>query len=333
MLLTLIICTYRRPKQVEELIAALGNQTTIPSEILLVDGSSDSETATVVQRLQAADTLPNLHYFQVPPEHRGLTRQRNYGIARAKGEFIAFLDDDTLPDPTYFAELLACFERHPATLGVGAQISNEVHWQQGGSLGFVWNGWTRRDGYRWRLRKRLGIADQDLQPGCMPIWGHARSPYYLPPDGKDYEVEYVMGGVSIWRREVFETHQFSRYFEGYGLYEDLDFCVRVSAQAPLIYCTRAKIGHFHAPSGRPNQFSYGIMVARNGWFVWRRRWPQPSLEARVKWWLIMWLLTVCRLYESVRGPQRWQALTESFGRIYGMFTLLLSKPTEPQESA
>jgi hypothetical protein len=37
------------------------------------------------------------------------------------------------------------------------------------------------------------------------------------PSGKIYEVELLMGGVSSYRKEVFEKQQFSNYFERYGL--------------------------------------------------------------------------------------------------------------------
>jgi hypothetical protein len=39
---------------------------------------------------------------------------------------------------------------------------------------------------------------------------------FLPPSGKIYEVELLMGNVSSYRKEVFEKQQFSNYFEGYG---------------------------------------------------------------------------------------------------------------------
>ena len=41
---------------------------------------------------------------------------------------MAFLDDDTIPEPGYFAEILACFERHPEAVAVAGHITNEVEW-------------------------------------------------------------------------------------------------------------------------------------------------------------------------------------------------------------
>jgi GT2 family glycosyltransferase len=332
--LSLIVCTYRRATAVERLLQALAAQTRVPDETLVVDASPDDETQRVVETLIGSGGLPSLGYFKAPPEHRGLTRQRNYGIERASGDLIAFLDDDTIPEAEYFAETLSCFERHAKAAGVGGFITNEVEWwesngpegAQGGAL-FNWGAWERREALRWRLRRGLGLVSE-LPPGWMPPAGHGRPVGYLPPDGQDHEVEFLMGCSFTFRREVFRDERFSSYFEGYGLYEDMDFCLRAARRAPLYLCTRARLAHYHAPAGRPNQFRYGWMVVRNGWVVWRRRWPKPSLKGRAGWWATTMLLALCQFGDVLRGPQRSQSLTEGCGRVCAMASLLWKKPEQ-----
>lgn len=328
--LSLIVCTYRRPVQMRTLLPSVLEQTRQPDEILIVDASPDSETEEAVTQIREG-TDQRIKYYRVAAEDRGLTRQRNYGIARARGEIIAFLDDDTIPEPDYFAELLACFDRQPGSLGVGGYIVNEVQWDRvasgspQSSAVFRSGEWQRREDYRWRLRNLLRLASP-LSPGWMPPSGHSRPVGFLPPDGKDYRVEFVMGCALAWKREVFERHKFSHYFEGYGLYEDMDFCIRATRDGALHVCTRARLIHEHAPSGRPNSFRYGEMVTRNGWFVWRRRWPQPSWPDRMRWWGTTVLLALCRLGDAVRGPMRGDAMAEALGRFWGMTRLLGRKP-------
>lgn len=327
MRISLIVCTYRRSAAIKRLLQALRDQTTPPEEVLIVDASLDTSTETVVNAERQCWKKGNLHYFCVPPEHRGLTRQRNFGIARTKGEIIAFLDDDTVPESIYFEKILACFERHPEAIGIGGCIANEVRWQRvnGQSRApvsiFRWGEWERREDYRWRLRKLLGLASS-LPPGWMPPSGHGRSIGFLPPDGEDHRVEFLMGGASAWRRDTFHRHQFSPYFEGYGLYEDLDFCIRASRDGPLYLCTRARLAHYHAPSGRPNYFKYGEMVVRNGWYVWRKRWPNPAWPDRVRWWATTLLLLLCRLGDTTRGSNRIQTFADAMGRIWGILIVI-----------
>lgn len=329
--LALIICTYQRPAAVKQLIESLQHQTEPPDEILIVDSSQDSATEAVVCDAWNGNISGTpVQYFKVPPEHKGLTRQRNYGIARTKGNLIAFLDDDTVPSPTYFQEIRRCFKRHPQAAGVGGYITNSLDWHHTGrrsrpSLStWRWGDWERRDDYRWRLRKLLGLVSP-LPPGWMPPSGHGRSVGALPPDGKDYQVEYIIGCAMTWRRKVFERHTFSHYFEGYGLYEDLDFCIRVSRESPIYLCTTAQLAHYHEPAGRPDMFKYGVMVVRNGWYVWRKRWPSPPWQARLQWWATTLLLAACRLCDA-RGKHKIGGVQEAFGRVAGLVSVLRSAP-------
>lgn len=320
--LSLIVCTYRRPGPVRRLLEAVAAQTRRPDEVLVVDASPDGETEEAVRSLGAV-------YERVPPEERGLTRQRNRGIDRTRGELVAFLDDDTVPEPGYFAEVLGCFERHSDAVGVGGFIINEVEWRRGTgqpSLSvYRFGEWERREDFRWRLRRIVGL-DSPLPPGRMPGSGHARPTGFVPPDGEDHRVELFMGGAATWRRGLLERVRFSPWFEGYGLYEDLDFCLRAGREGSLWLCTRARLAHLHDAAGRPHRFRYGEMVVRNGWRVWRLRWPSPSWPDRGRWWATTLLLAVCRLGDAVRGPERTEALTEALGRLWGSATLLWDRP-------
>lgn len=320
--LSLIICTYRRSAPVRRLLAAVAAQTRRPDEVLVVDASVEADTEEAVRSL-------GVIYERVPPEERGLTRQRNWGIARAHGDLIAFLDDDTVPEPSYFEEILDCFERHPDAVGVGGYIFNEVAWRRGTgkeSLLIYRSGdWERREDFRWRLRRLAGL-DSPVGPGRMPASGHARPTGFVPPDGADHPVEMFMGGAATWRRDLLERVRFSPWFEGYGLYEDLDFCLRAGREGSLWLCTRARLAHLHDAAGRPDRFCYGQMVVRNGWRVWRLRWPSPSWPDRGRWWATTLLLAVCRLGDAARGPERTAALAEALGRFWGSATLLWNRP-------
>ncbi|RTY92250.1 glycosyltransferase family 2 protein [Flavobacterium sp. GT3R68] len=326
---SLIICTYKRPKPLLQLLNSVQQQSLYPDEILIIDGSDDAKTALALNE----NLFENLHYFVVDPVHRGLTKQRNYGIARVGDgmDIVCFLDDDTILEPDYFEQLLKTYQLHPEALGVGGYIFNETKWDHIGKNysplpnEFYFDGWKRTDGSRFVLRKRVGL-DSDRPPGFSPEFSHGRSVGFLPPSGKTYEVEQLMGGVSSFRKTIFETLQFSTYFEGYGLYEDADFTLRLAKLGKLYVNTAARLGHYHHPSGRPNQYSYGKMVVRNGWYVWRVKNPNPSLLAQVKWHAITLLLMGIRFGNSLTTKNRKTALTEALGRSAGWWSLITNKP-------
>lgn len=328
---SLIICTYMRPEPLVQLLQSVQEQTVYPNEILIIDGSTNEETEVILKENRFED----LKYFLVPFEQRGLTKQRNYGIARVgeEMEIVCFLDDDTFLENDYFEQLLQTYQIYPEALGAGGYIINESQCEFVGYDylpkidEYFFDGWMRKDGSRFVLRKKLGL-DSDCPPGFSSLFSHGRSVGFLPPSGKIYEVEMLMGGVSSFRKKVFESIRFSTYFEGYGLYEDADFTLRVAKKGKLYLNTSAQLNHYHDASGRPNAYKYGKMVVRNGWYVWRTKNPKPTLNPKLKWHSITILLTIIRFSNTFTANNKREALSEAFGRTVGWWSLLLNKPKE-----
>lgn len=318
-----------RPKPILDLLESVKGQTLYPDEILIIDGSLNYETKKVLED----NRYKNVHYFLVAPEHRGLTKQRNYGIERVGSaiEIVCFLDDDIVLENDYFEKLLQTYQIHPEALGVGGYISNEINWNFVGDNykpainEFYFDGWKRKESSRFILRKKLGL-DSDSPPGYSSMFSHGRSVGFLPPSGKIYEVEMLMGGVSSFRKRIFDSLQFSIYFEGYGLYEDADFTLRVAKQGKLYLNTAAQLHHFHNESGRPNQYQYGKMVVRNGWYVWRIKNPNPKWSHQLKWHLITLLLTFIRFSNTFTTNKKTASFTEAIGRTIGWVSLFFVKP-------
>ncbi|MCB9426816.1 MAG: glycosyltransferase family 2 protein [Flavobacteriales bacterium] len=329
MTFSLIICTYMRPAPIIELLESIRNQTVYPTEIIIVDGSTNNET----EMLLVKSAYVGLKYFRVEDKDRGLTKQRNFGINMVDEsiDIISFLDDDTIADKSYFKELINTYSIYPEALGVGGYISNDSEWvkvEEGykPTLHEFYNdGYKTIEGSRFVLRKRLGL-DSDVPCGFLPEFSHGRSVSFLPPSGKIYEVEQLMGGVSSFRKEIFDKIQFSTYFEGYGLYEDADFTLRLSKMGKLYINTKALVGHYHDEGGRPNKYKYGKMVVVNGWYVWRVKHPRPSFKAKIKWSLITHLLIFIRFTNVFTSNKRREAWQETLGRLAGCVQLIFRKP-------
>jgi glycosyltransferase involved in cell wall biosynthesis len=98
-LISVIIPTYKRPKNVENAIKNVRNQTYKNIEIIIVD---DNEQESVY-REQTKKRISNQKIYKdiLYIEHEsnnGAGAARNTGIAKANGEIIAFLDDDDIWD-------------------------------------------------------------------------------------------------------------------------------------------------------------------------------------------------------------------------------------------
>lgn len=325
----LVICTYMRPKSVRDLLVSVGAQSRYPDQILIIDGSTNASTEVVVDSMD----MDNLEYFRVEDRDRGLTRQRNFGIDKvANGmDIVSFLDDDTLLDTEYFKNVLTAFSNMPDAIGIGGVARNENRWKELSHRSklnrmkhYVLDNYYINESSRNVLRNYLGLQSPD-PPGIMPPFSHGRT-YAYPLNNKIYKVDLLIGMAMSFRKEVFEKIHFSRYFEGYGLYEDADFCLRALQFGNNYILTSAMLDHFHEASGRPNMFKYGKMVIRNGWYVWRIKYPKPNLKNRLKWNLISFLLTLIRYCNAITGPNRKQALSEAWGRTLGWWSLLYNLP-------
>ena len=326
---TLIVCTYMRPKPLLQLLQSVKIQTFYPDEILIIDGSTNAETEQMLKE----NPFSNLSYFLVNDNDRGLTKQRNFGIGKVNStsEIVCFLDDDTVLEKNYFEEILKTYKVYPETLGVGGYIINESQWVFVGAnykatlKEFYFDGWKIKEGTRFVLRKILKL-DSNEPPGYSSNYSHGRSVGFLPPSDKVYPVEQLMGGVSSFKKKVFETLQFSTYFEGYGLYEDADFTLRVSKTGQLYINTAAKLNHYHDEAGRPNKYSYGKMVVRNGWYVWVVKNPNPKFIHKWKWNCITIVLILIRFSNTFTTSKPKEAFTEALGRTIGWFSLFFKKP-------
>lgn len=304
-------------------------QSIYPNQIIIVDGSLNTDTKIYFE----TNAFKNLDYFLIDDSIRGLTKQRNFGISKVNStsEIVCFLDDDTILDENYFFEIINSYKEFPDAFGVGGYIVNESNWSFIGNnykvelKEFYFDGWKTEDGTRFVLRKILKL-DSNEPPGYSSDYSHGRSVGFLPPSGKTYKVEQLMGGVSSFRKEVLDTHKFSTYFEGYGLYEDAEFTIRISKLGQLYLNTNAKLEHHHDASGRPNQYNYGKMVVRNGWYVWRTKNPNPKMIHRFKWNSITILLILIRFSNTFTTSKSKEAFTETIGRLIGWFSLFFKKP-------
>ena len=327
MKISLIVYTYMRPGSLYNLLKTVEGQTRIPDEVIIVDGSTNSESEA---KIKESNFNLLLHYFHVSDEDRGLTKQRNYGVQKVSDamDIVAFLDDDIELEKHYFEEIEKTYMAKPDAIAVGGVTTNEVHWEEkvyDDIAYFTYDGWSRRDDIRYRVRKLLGLVS-DVQPGTVLSYGHERSIGFLPPTGKIYQTDFLMGGIASYRKKVFGLLSFSHFFEGYGLYEDKDFSLHIRKYGQIYINTNAKVEHHHDPLGRPNYYKYGQMVIWNGWRVWRIATPNPKFDSIVKWWSITVLLTVIRLGNAITGPNREIAIKDFMGRCSGMIRLIYTSP-------
>jgi glycosyltransferase involved in cell wall biosynthesis len=109
---TVLICTRDRAGLLAETLESLRCLTDPgePYEVIVVDNGSTDDTRAVVGRAAAASPV-DLRYVLEP--RGGLSAARNRGLGEARGDDIAFTDDDVLVDPQWLAALARAFAARP----------------------------------------------------------------------------------------------------------------------------------------------------------------------------------------------------------------------------
>ncbi len=116
-----VVCTYNRAKLVGQAIDSLAGQNLDKDsfEIIIVDnGSTDSTKDIVAPKIEK---LSNVRYVVEPT--LGLSHARNLGWKKARGKYVAFLDDDAIADQSWLKNIISAFERNGGAGIVGGKIS------------------------------------------------------------------------------------------------------------------------------------------------------------------------------------------------------------------
>lgn len=97
-LVTVVVPTYNRGPLLKRAVKSVIKQTHPAIELLVVDDCSDNPAADVLSPF-SLDSLDNYSFIR-HETNQGVCAARNTGIKEATGDFVAFLDDDDVWDPT-----------------------------------------------------------------------------------------------------------------------------------------------------------------------------------------------------------------------------------------
>ncbi len=109
-LISVVIPVWNGKPFIEEAIRSVFSQTYPALEIIIVDDGSTDGTKQVVSRL--AGPIPITYLCQ---ERQGVAVARNTGASVARGDWVAFLDQDDMWYPHKLQVLADCFKTHPET--------------------------------------------------------------------------------------------------------------------------------------------------------------------------------------------------------------------------
>jgi glycosyltransferase involved in cell wall biosynthesis len=209
-LVSSIIIFLNGEKFIEESIASVFAQTYDNWELLLVDdGSTDGSTE--IARRYAKEYPNKVRYLEHEGhQNRGMSATRNLGIKNAKGDYIAFVDDDDIWMPEKLEQQVAIFYTYPEAVMVYGRTMMWHSWQEG------------LESNQADFFPDLGVKPNRLiNPPTLLIRSLINDKTQSPTTCN-----------AIMRREIFDrVGGFEEIFR--GMYEDLAFFTKIHLDFPV----------------------------------------------------------------------------------------------------
>jgi glycosyltransferase involved in cell wall biosynthesis len=218
MKLAVVIPTYRRPKDLARCLEALQKQTRLADEVLIVVRDTDAETWSFL-----AEFNPKLLPLQtVEVKVTGVVAAMNAGLEAARGDIIAFTDDDAAPHPDWLEQIETHFIADENIGGVGGRD-------------WVYRGKELLDGAREVV-------------GKLQWFGRAIGNHHIGV-GRAREVDILKGVNMSFRRTAIAGLHFDPQMQGTGaqVHFELAFCLALRRKGwKLIYDPLVGVNHYPA---------------------------------------------------------------------------------------
>ena len=191
---SIIVPVYNRPDEVDELLESLCSQTLKDFEVVVVEDGSKIPCKDVCDKY--AGILALQYFFK---ENSGPGQSRNYGVERARGEYVVIVDSDAVTPPGFMQAIDDELSRQPSDAWGGPDAAHESFTNIQKAISYAMTSFFTTGGIRGG-KKQL---DKKFYPRSFNL-------------GVRREVYQQLGG--------FTTERFSK-MALYG--EDIDFSLRI----------------------------------------------------------------------------------------------------------
>jgi len=231
--ISIIICTRNRPEQIRECLEHLARSSLAAvCEILVLDQSAQP---LELEGLPAA-VRPLLRYHSRPG--RGLAKARNQAIRLARGEILAFTDDDCVVSSSWADQIWRAFDANPHVDGVYGRVLA----YDDGSAPVTYHRWATAFG-------EISYATRPGGVSCTALFDKPNAAAFRRPV---MPIENLGAGNNMaFRRRVFERH---------GLFvEDL------GAGGPLRSGEDCEFHYRLLRAGCTLLYDPSVLIYHNGW--------------------------------------------------------------------
>jgi glycosyltransferase involved in cell wall biosynthesis len=304
---SVIIPTLNRREHLSKCLQSLAEQTYRDFEVVVADGGSADGTGELVASLRAKLVTQSRAY---------IPNAENCGVSAAKGEIIAFTDDDVVVPRNWLEEIMKTYRDCRAD-GVGGAIIEVGRTPEVRT--------PSRLRYLNRLFSIVVCENKRFETGLVLRSGHVTA-NFVRMKANCMTVDHLCGCNMSFRRRVFEViGLFDEIYEQTAYRFETDFCLRArAARFVLIYNPNVFVYHYPSqhvsrPRGRrlghtlfSNMRNDTLFILRGRRhiknFSWTRFVFRQVFQAGTNLWLAIRRKNIAYLrgvFGTIRGFQVW----------------------------
>lgn len=227
MTFSIVIPTKNRPKELTAVFNSIMEQTRLPDQVIIIDQSkSENLVKTTIESL-VKETSVILKYVH-DEGIKGLVQAKAASLKLNECDFLSFFDDDIVLESNYLETIEKALVSSSNICGVNGVILN--------------------------MPPSTFFKRHLFSLTHFGLYKDLRQNVLLSIDKNSFEpipVNVLSGGLSTWRREVFENVSFDTK-NMFHAYEDKEFSIRVGRVFPnqMYIVPAAKLYHYHSSGNR-----------------------------------------------------------------------------------
>lgn len=245
--ISIVIPTKDRIDDLKECLNTIGVQSIPADEVIVVDGGKGNKTDLIIKKY-----YPSVIFCKYP-KSTGLTDSKNFGVKRSNGDIIIFLDDDIVLEKNFIKNIVELFNRK-VWEGIGGIAGNLTN-----------QSFSPPKGVGYLIKKIFLLPMQGS--GSFRLSG---APTFVYGSTEDKQVEFLPGGVTAWRREIFNEYSFDENLKQGSYGEDADFSYRVSRKYKNYYTPYANAFHKTSKTNRIKGVRLIMMRSKAFWYLARK---------------------------------------------------------------
>lgn len=278
----MVVVNWNREQLLQRCIESLAGQTGVSFEVIVVDNGSTDGSAAFVEAFQAKCPPFPLRLIR-NRENLGFCKANNQGIAAARGELVALLNNDAEAEPGWLENLAEAFAGHPE---IGMAASKIL---------------VHEDPRRIDKVGHLIYLDGQNRGRGTGEWDHGQY-------DRVEEVAWPDGCAGMYRREMLERiGGFDEDFFAYADDAELGLRARIAGWG-CVYVPGAVVRHHRGSTLGVRSTKRLVLIERN----------RVLLAAKLFPWSLLWLNGA--YYAARLGAGLWAAIRGKgeAGRYPGM---------------